>query len=69
MGRSYRVELNKSESMRDRNLIADAKVASANLLESSEAGPHDTVMLFLSTISVMDALYPCVIPSDQHQTP
>jgi hypothetical protein len=26
MGRSYRVELNKSESMRDRNLIADAKL-------------------------------------------
>jgi hypothetical protein len=64
MGRSYRVELNKSEPMRDRNLIADAKFASFNLLESSESGSHGTVMLFLSTISVMDAHYPCVIQGD-----
>jgi hypothetical protein len=55
--------------MRDRDLIADANFASVNLLESSEAGPNGTEMLFLSTISVMDALYPCVIQSDQHQTP
>jgi hypothetical protein len=61
VGRSYRVELNKSESMRARNLIADAKFASVNLLESSHAGPRGPVLRFLSTISVMDALSPCVI--------
>jgi hypothetical protein len=37
MGRSYREELDNSETLRARNLFADAKLAKVNLLESSDA--------------------------------
>jgi hypothetical protein len=40
MGRSHREELNYSETMRVRNVIADVKFAKVNLLEISEAGPQ-----------------------------
>jgi hypothetical protein len=58
MGRSYRVELNKSESMRYRNLIADAKFVSVNLLESSEAGPHGTV----NALPLKNICHGCTLP-------
>jgi hypothetical protein len=40
VGRSHREELNYSETMRVRNVIADVKFAKVNLLELLEAGPQ-----------------------------
>jgi hypothetical protein len=38
MGKSHREELNNSETLRARNLFADATFAKINLRESSDAG-------------------------------
>jgi hypothetical protein len=48
MGRSHREELNNSETMRARNLFADANFGKGILLESSDAGllpPNDALPL------------------------
>jgi hypothetical protein len=40
LGRSHLEQLNYSETIRVRNVIADVKFAKVNLLEFSEAGPQ-----------------------------
>jgi hypothetical protein len=69
MGSSYREALNNFEMMRARNLIADAKFAPVNLLESSEAGPHPPI----DSLPLNSLRHGCIhsmrdLEEDQHQT-
>jgi hypothetical protein len=70
MGRAYQEELNNDGlTMRVRNLIADAKVASVDIMESSEAGPQPPN----DTLPLNNIYHGCITPKrdledDQRQT-